>query len=50
MLQVLFSPPEIREMQSAMIDRLLDDGALELRYTHLDWAVERLVQLAKRGS
>jgi hypothetical protein len=50
MLQVLFSPPEIRKLQSAMIDHLLDDGALELRYTHLDWAVERLTHLAERGS
>ncbi len=50
MLQVLFSPPEIHKSQSAMIDHLLDDGALELRYTHLDWAVERLTQLAESGS
>jgi len=50
MLQVLFSPPEIRKQQIAMIDHLLDDGALELRYTNLEWAVGRLAQLAERGS
>jgi hypothetical protein len=50
MLQVLYSPPEIRQRQVAMIDHLLDDGAHELRYSHLDWAVERLVHLAERGS
>jgi hypothetical protein len=50
MLQVLFSPPEIRKVQSAMIDHLLDDGAHELCYTDLDWAVGRLTQLAERGN
>lgn len=49
MLQVLFSPPEILKTQTLMIDNLLDYGALELRYDHLDWAVERLELLAERG-
>jgi HPr Serine kinase C-terminal domain len=49
MLQVLFSLPETKLVQTAMIDRLLDSGPLELRYNDLDWAVERLAQLAERG-
>jgi hypothetical protein len=49
MLQVLFSMPDTRLVQSAMIDHLLDDGALELRYNDLNWAIQRLTQLAQRG-
>lgn len=49
MLQGLFSMPEALKLQSSMIDHLLDDGALELRYNHLDWAIERLSLLAERG-
>jgi hypothetical protein len=49
MLQVLFSPPEARKVQVGMIDNLLVDGALELRYNQLDWAVDRLTKLAERG-
>jgi len=33
-----------------MFDRLLEGGAFELRYTDLDWAVERLSQLVREGS
>ncbi|HEY1578322.1 MAG TPA: aldolase [Terracidiphilus sp.] len=50
MLQGLFSTPEILKVQSSMIDHLLDNGALELRYNQLDWAIERLSLLAERGS
>jgi hypothetical protein len=49
MLQRLFSLPETMRVQSSMIDRLLSAGALELRYTDLDWAVERLGRLAAEG-
>jgi hypothetical protein len=49
MLQRLFSLPETRCIQSSMIDKLLSSGALELRYTDLDWAVERLGKLAVEG-
>ena len=49
MLQVLLAAPETRLIQSAMIDHLLEAGALELRYNDLDWAVGRLDQLADRG-
>ncbi len=49
MEQTLFSLPATRLAQCTMIDHLLDDGALELRYSKLEWAVERLAQLAERG-
>lgn len=49
MLQRLFSLPETLRIQSSMIDRLLSSGALELRYTDLDWAIERLGRLAVEG-
>jgi hypothetical protein len=49
MQQVLFSMPATMKVQKTMIDHLLDDGALELRYTDLNWAIERLSQLAERG-
>jgi hypothetical protein len=49
MQQVLFSLPPTRKVQNAMIDHLLDAGALELRYTDVSWAIERLTQLAERG-
>jgi hypothetical protein len=49
MHQALFSLPETKLVQIAMIDRLLDCDPLELRYHDLNWAVERLEQLAERG-
>jgi hypothetical protein len=49
MQQVLFSMPATMKVQKGMIDHLLDNGALELRYTDLNWAIERLTQLAERG-
>lgn len=49
MLQRLFGLPETLKVQGAMIDRVLDAGALELRYSSLDWAVERLGRLAVEG-
>lgn len=49
MLQYLFSMPDMRKIQNTMIDHLLDRGTLELRYTDLAWAVDRLCQLAERG-
>jgi hypothetical protein len=32
-----------------MFDRLLEGGVFELRYTDLDWAVERLRELVHEG-
>ena len=49
MEQVLFSMPAARQIQSRMIDHLLDAGALELRYSKFEWAIDRLAQLAERG-
>ena len=50
MEQMLFSMPATREVQSTMIEHLLDSGALELRYCRLEWAIDRLTQLAERGN
>ena len=49
MEQTLISLPATRLEQSAMIDHLLDSGAMELRYSNFDWAIDRLAQLAERG-
>jgi hypothetical protein len=39
----------MQDVQEGMIDQLLESGAFELRYTDLDWAVERLGKLAREG-
>ena len=49
MLQRLYSLPETLRIQSTMIDRILASGAFELRYTDLNWAIERLGRLAVEG-
>jgi hypothetical protein len=49
MMQRASSAPATRRLQSQMFDHLLECGAFELRYTELDWAVERLGQLASEG-
>ncbi len=41
--------PEIADLQTAAVDRLLDRGVFELCYTDLDWAIERLTRLVKEG-
>ena len=41
--------PEIADLQTAAVDRLLDRGVFELCYTDLDWAVERLTRLVREG-
>jgi len=50
MLQRVFSLPEALNIQSSMTDRLLATGALELRYTDLNWAIGRLGRLAIEGN
>ncbi len=50
MLQRLYGLPDTIKVQSAMIDRVLGPGALELRYSSLDWAIERLGRLAVEGA
>ena len=49
MLQRASSEQELRKRQSRMFDFLLEGGAFELRYTDLNWAVERLRQLVHEG-
>ncbi len=49
MLQRLYGLPETLKVQTAMIDRVLAAGALELRYSSLEWAIERLGRLAVEG-
>jgi hypothetical protein len=49
MLQVLISPPAALRVQTGMIDSLLSGGALELRYSDLNWAIDRLARLAEEG-
>jgi hypothetical protein len=48
-LQRLCHVPELLEAQVRITDRLLDRGVFELCYTDLDWAIERLGQLAREG-
>jgi hypothetical protein len=40
---------ELLAMHTAAIDELLTVKVLELRYTDLDWAVERLKTLVREG-
>jgi hypothetical protein len=49
MRQPLFSTPEMMEVQSAAIERLLARSVLELRYHDLAWGVERLTRLITEG-
>jgi hypothetical protein len=49
MRQTLYGLPETRALQYAMIERLLELDVLELRYTDLDWAIERLQKLVQEG-
>jgi hypothetical protein len=49
MLQRMSSLPAVLKVQTAMIDTLLDGGALELHYSDLSWAIKRLAQLAEQG-
>ena len=49
MRQTLYGLPETRTVQQAAIERLLTVDVLELRYTDLDWAVDRLQKLVREG-
>lgn len=49
MRQVLFGPPETRRLQHAAIERLLTAKVFELRYSQLNWAIERLRRLVREG-
>ena len=47
--QPLCSVPELLDAQMRIADQLLERGVFELRYTDLDWAIQRLGQLAREG-
>jgi hypothetical protein len=49
MRQTLYGLPETQAMQYATIERLLALDVWELRYTDLDWAIERLQKLVREG-
>ena len=49
MRQGLYGLPESLSVQYRTIDRLLTAEVLELRYTDLDWAVDRLRTLVREG-
>ena len=49
MRQVSFGPPKSRAVQYAAIENLLTAEIFELRYTDLDWAIDRLRTLAREG-
>ncbi|MGA2848209.1 MAG: aldolase [Terracidiphilus sp.] len=49
MLQRASAEPQLRNRQARMFDRLLEGGVFEIRYTDLDWAVERLRLLVREG-
>jgi hypothetical protein len=49
MRQVLYGPKETVAAHDRAIERLLRGEVLELRYTDLDWAVDRLRMLTEEG-
>ena len=49
MRQVLFGTPDSKAKQYAEIERLLTAEVLELRYSSMDWAVQRLERLVRQG-
>jgi len=49
MHQVLFGATESLAAQYAALERLLTAKIVELRYTDLDWAVDRLESLTREG-
>ncbi len=49
MRQTLYGLPETQAVQYAVIERLLALDVLELRYTDLDWAIDRLQKLVREG-
>jgi hypothetical protein len=49
MRQALYGTPESLRKQYAAIERLLTAEVLELRYTDLDWAIDRLQRLVREG-
>jgi hypothetical protein len=49
MQQMFYELPEMRRKQCETIERLLEAEIFELRYTDLDWGIERLQRLVREG-
>jgi stalled ribosome rescue protein Dom34 len=49
MRQVLYGPAELLAVQYRAIERLLVADVFELRYSDLDWAIDRLRKLVREG-
>lgn len=49
MREVLYGPPDSLARQHAAVDQLLTADVLELRYTDLNWAIDRLQRLVTTG-
>jgi hypothetical protein len=49
MRQTLYGPAELLAVQYRAIERLLTAEVFELRYTDLDWAIDRLQTLVREG-
>jgi hypothetical protein len=49
MRQVLFGPAKSLARQYVEIERLLTAEIFELRYSDLDWAIDRLETLMRKG-
>ena len=47
--QVLYGPAELLAVQYEAIEWLLTADILELRFTSLDWAIDRLEKLVREG-
>ena len=50
MYQTLFGTPEMRDAQHSAIEQLLNAGVYEMRYSSLDWAIDRLRRLVEDGN
>ena len=49
MQQTFYGLPEMRKKHNETIERLLEAEIFELRYTELDWGIERLGRLVREG-
>jgi hypothetical protein len=49
MQQAFYGLAEMRRKHNATIERLLEAEVFELRYTELDWGIERLQRLVREG-
>ncbi len=49
MQQTFYGLPEVRKKNNQTIERLLEAEVFELRYTELDWGIDRLQRLVREG-